>query len=74
VIVAQVRSDGTIQLGEAAQRAGFRPGVLVEIILTSSGSLILALDDSPPPIDVSFKPLVGGAAQLAARNARRITG
>lgn len=67
-----IRSDGSLILGgEARLRAGFQPGAVVEVIITSAGSLILAIDQSPPPVDVSFKPLLGGAAQLAARNARR---
>ena len=65
-----VQPDGAIQLGEDAIRAGFRPGSLVDVILTRAGSVILALDTSPPPIDAEFKALVGGAAQLAMRGRR----
>jgi hypothetical protein len=66
-----VRSDGSVILGgEARLKAGFQPGAVVEVILTRAGSLIVALDDSPPPFDVPFTPLEGGAAQLAARRSR----
>lgn len=66
-----VRSDGAVQLGEAAARAGYRPGTVVQVVMTCTGSLILSIDDSPPPMDVAFTPLTGGAAQLATRNTRR---
>lgn len=66
-----VRSDGSVILGgEAHLHAGFQPGTVVQVILTRAGSLIIALDDSPPPLDVRFTPLVGGAAQLAARRSQ----
>lgn len=62
-----VQSQGTINLGPSAWAAGFEPGAVVEVIVTRAGSLIVAIDTSPPPMDVSFKPLTGGRAQLAAR-------
>lgn len=71
MIKAHVRPDGSLPLGEAAERIGFRPGTVVEVIVTRAGSLILAIDDSPPPVDVPFKPLPGRRGQLAARNAGR---
>lgn len=62
-----VDPDGRLALGDLAERLGFVPGALVEIIVTSAGSLLVCLDRSPPALDVDFRPLVGGAAQLAAR-------
>lgn len=68
MIVATVRDGGWLQLGERAEHLGFKPGAAVQIIVSSSGSLILALDDSPP-LEVPFRALEGGAAQAAARRA-----
>jgi hypothetical protein len=65
--LAIVSPSGTLHLGSRAEALGFRPGTLVEVIATSAGSLILAINDSPPSFDVKFRPLEGGAAQLAAR-------
>lgn len=42
-----VTSTGWLEIGEAAQRAGFKPGQLVEVIVTRTGSLIVATDDTP---------------------------
>ena len=63
--IATVNADGQIQLGEAAHRAGFGPGRLVEVIVTKAGSLIVAIDPSPPTVDVPFKPLPGRPARRA---------
>lgn len=49
--------------------AGYRAGTTVQIVVLSTGSLLVTMDDEQP-MDVPFKPLVGGAAQLAARIAR----
>lgn len=68
---ASVNERGQVQLGDAAARAGFAPGVMVDVILTCSGSLIIAIDQSPPPMDATFRPLTGRAgaalAQLQSR-------
>lgn len=69
MIRAIVRADGSILLGPDAAALGFVSGAVVEISRTSAGSLLVVLDDSAP-LDVSFTPLVGGAAQLALRRAR----
>lgn len=53
---ATVSVDGHLLLGDAATQAGFAPGRVVEVIVTRSGSLILALDNAPA-LDVSFKPI-----------------
>jgi hypothetical protein len=70
-----VRSDGCIPLGDAAARLGFRPGVLVDVIVTRAGSLILAINEDVPTYDATWKPLVGTAARkaLAAGRDRRVT-
>lgn len=65
------RADGSLSLGPDAWAAGFKPGTVVEVIVTRAGSLILSIDDSPPPVDLAFKLLTGGAAQLALRTGRR---
>jgi hypothetical protein len=69
VNVAVVDAAGALALGDAARRLGFAPGAVVRVIATSAGSLILALDDAPV-LDVTWKPLTGGAAQAALRRAR----
>jgi hypothetical protein len=70
MLTTTVRPDGSIALGESAEAVGFAPGRVVNVIMSSSGALIIALDESPPALDVDFRPLVGGAAQLASRRAR----
>ncbi len=37
---------------------GFRPGMLVEIIKTSAGTLIVRLDDDVPTYAARFEPIV----------------
>lgn len=59
-----VRSDGTLPLGDAAARLGFVPGALVDVIVTSAGTLILRIDDEPV-IDVPFKFVTGWATRKA---------
>ena len=49
-----VRADGCLPLGEAASRLGFVPGALVDVIVTSAGTLILAIN-TDPPIEVPFR-------------------
>ncbi len=51
-----VRADGTLPLGPDAARLGFVPGALVDVIVTSAGSLILALSDEPA-VDVPYRRL-----------------
>lgn len=50
--VSNIRLDGTLKLGRAAEQAGFTPGTLVQVILTRAGSLILAIDHETTAIDV----------------------
>lgn len=57
VILTAVRADGTVPLGEDAARLGFRPGALVQVIVTRAGSLILALDDEPATVEAPCRPL-----------------
>lgn len=64
-----IRSDGCLPLGEAAQSLGYVPGTPVDVIVTSAGSLIVRIDDSPV-LDVAFKPLTGRAASQALRERR----
>jgi hypothetical protein len=54
---ATVNLNGQLQLGEAAYHAGFTPGEVVEVILTRSGSLILALDTTPTAIEAPYRSL-----------------
>lgn len=51
-----VRADGTIPLGDAAHRLGFTPGTLVDVIVTSAGTLILAVNDTVT-VDLVVRPL-----------------
>lgn len=71
MIRAIVRPDGSILLGPDAQRLGFVSGAVVAISRTSAGSLLVVLDDTHP-LDVPFRPLVGGAAQLALRRRQNV--
>lgn len=66
--VTTVRPDGSVHLGDAP---GFEPGAVVEIARAITGSLIVAIDQSPPPFDATFRPLEGGVAQLAMRAGRK---
>lgn len=67
---AIIGDGGRLDLGGEAAVAGYRAGTTVQIVVLSTGSLLVTMDDEQP-MDVPFKPLVGGAAQLAARIARR---
>jgi hypothetical protein len=65
---AAIHENGAISLGAQARSAGFRPGVVVEVILTGAGSLILAISDDHDAVDVPFsKPLPRREQQLALR-------
>ena len=66
-----VLPSGLVDLGDRARELGFVRGAVIEVIPTSAGSLLVVLDHSEPVYDASWKPLEGGAAQLAARNARK---
>jgi hypothetical protein len=74
VIRTHVLPSGLVDLGERARELGFTRGAVIEVIPTSAGSLLVVLDHSPPTYDATWKALVGGAAQLAARAARRTAG
>jgi hypothetical protein len=65
-----VRADGCLPLGDAAQRLGFRPGTLVNVIVTSAGSLLLAIDDTPV-LELKTPALPVKSSRLALWEARR---
>jgi len=65
---ATIGAAGAIVLPDEAVAAGYRPGQVVRVVVLSTGSLLVTLDDEPA-YDLQFKPLVGGAAQLAMRQA-----
>lgn len=65
---ATIRPDGSLKLGPEAYAAGFTPGTVVEVIVTRAGSLIVAIDDAPPAVDLAFKLLTGRAPHLAMRS------
>jgi hypothetical protein len=60
-----------IALGRDAVELGFVPGTPVQVIKTRAGSLIVAIDLDLPIEVQTFKPLYGGAAQKAMREAKR---
>lgn len=64
---AVIGDGGRLDLGGEANLAGYRVGTPVQIVVLSTGSLLIIVDDEVP-LDLPFKPLVGGAAQLAARS------
>jgi len=70
--VTTVGRNGQITLAPYSEL--FPPGSHVEIIRTCVGSLIITRVDPLPTVDVEFRALEGGAAQLAARNALRDAG
>lgn len=67
MLVTEVRTDGTISLGEDARRLGYLPGALVRVIRTSADTLIVALHDEPVTVEAP-------ARRLPAARARRAIG
>lgn len=63
---AVIGVGGRLDLGGEANLAGYRVGTAVEIVVLSTGSLLIRMDDEQP-MDLPFTPLLGGAAQLVAR-------
>ena len=55
---AVIDPTGRLDLGEQAQRAGYRPGQLVEVLVTSAGSLIVSLAADDAAIDVPCRPVL----------------
>lgn len=67
---AIVDANGRLDLGDAALRAGFKPGQLVDIIVTCLGSLIVALaDDDSQAVDAYARQLPSKRGQLAISGA-----
>lgn len=49
-----VSENGSLYLGAAARSAGFRPGLVVDVVVTSTGSLIIAVaDDQGATLDLA---------------------
>jgi len=70
MLVTAIRADGTLLLGLEAAAVGFVPGAVVTLVVLSTGSVLVRLDDAPPPLDADWAPLEGGQAQRALRRAR----
>lgn len=66
-----IRRDGTLNLGIAAELAGYQPGQTVDVILTRSGSLILALADDSEAIELDATRLPAGRARAALVEGKR---
>ena len=49
-----VQPNGTLVLGAEARRHGYVPGAVVDVVVLSSGSLLVRLDDSAP-LDVPYR-------------------
>jgi len=62
---ATISSSGHIDLGTEAHLAGYRAGMVVRIILLSTGSLLIQLDDEPT-IEAPYRRLT--APTLAEYN------
>lgn len=60
-----IAADGSLQLGEAARCIGFAPGAVVDVIVTRSGSLILALADDAQVLDLPAVRLPAGQERRA---------
>ena len=69
--LAEITTNGTVQLGEEARRLGFEPGKLVEVIRTSGGSLILALHDEPVLVEATAKRLPAAPVRPALTRSGR---
>lgn len=59
-----VQPNGTLVLGVEARRLGFLPGAVVDVVVLSTGSLLVRLDDSPP-LDVPYRRGLGARALAA---------
>ena len=67
-----VHTNGNVYLGDdAIKRLGFEPGTLVEVVCLSSGNILITKNNTPPTYDTTWRPLEGGAAQLAIRRGER---
>jgi len=47
MLVTTVLSHGRLALGPEAEAAGFVEGALVQVVVLSSGSVLVTLDDEP---------------------------
>lgn len=62
---ATVDEAGRLDLGDVARQLGYRPGALVQVIRTSAGTLILAIDDTPVLIEATGRMLPSPQKQRA---------
>jgi hypothetical protein len=65
----EIEWDGRIALPSDLEAIGYRPGVVVRVSVLSTGSLLVAIDDTPV-LDLPFQPLTGWAARKALRDRR----
>lgn len=53
-----IASDGSIRLDTAQLRAlGYRPGRVVQVVVASTGTLLVSLDDAPVTVEVPARAL-----------------
>lgn len=52
---AVIDDDGVLDLGDDARSAGYQPGTVVDIVVASSGTLLVRISDDVPVIDVPFR-------------------
>lgn len=55
----RVNDNGTLDLGVVARAAGYRPGTWVEIVVLSTGSVLITQDDSPVLLELKLRKLAG---------------
>jgi hypothetical protein len=72
MILTTVLPYGRVALGPEAADVGFVEGALIQIVVLSTGSVLLCLDDTPP-LEVPYRRGLGvrERKQLAARTARK---
>lgn len=66
-----IKPDGTIHLGEQARAAGYRPGQLVDVALSSTGTLYVMPSEAVEEIEILASRLPAGRARQAVVEGRR---
>lgn len=66
-----IREDGSLHLGEQARAAGYRPGQLVDVALSSTGTLYVSAADAPDEIELHALRLPAGPARQTVIEGRQ---
>lgn len=65
-----IDGHGAMQLGDEARRAGYLPGVVVDVTVTSAGSLLITIVDEPVLIERAAVPAQGLRRALPRKGKR----